>query len=127
MAFVSLLKNSKNNFNLFSNFPQICFQSVGKTNVLKKNLRQFDGFDFENGSQEFKKRVEASQKLELTKLKAVCEGLQLDKKGPKEIICQRIVEFLVAPHIIDVPSDDEEDDDDDDDAEDAVEGMYFTW
>lgn len=91
--------------------------------MLKKNLRQFDGFDFDKGSPDFKKRVEASQKLELPKLKAVCEGLQLDKKGPKETICQRIVEFLVAPHIIDVPSDDEDVDDDADD--DAVDGMRF--
>lgn len=92
--------------------------------MLKKNLRQFDGFDFDNGSSEFKKRVEAIQKLELPKLKAVCEGLQLDKKGPKETICQRIVEFLVAPHTIDAPSDEEDDDedDDDDDAEEAAEG-----
>lgn len=106
--------------------PQICFQSVGKTNVLKKNLRQFDGFDFANGSSEFKKRVEAIQKLELPKLKAVCEGLQLDKKGPKETICQRIVEFLVAPHVIDVPSDEENDDDDDDDEDDAEEAAEGT-
>lgn len=91
---------------------------MGKTNVLKKNLRQFDGFDFKNGSPEFKKRVEASQKLELPKLKAVCEGLQLDKKGPKDAICQRIVEFLIAPHSIERSDDEDEDDD-----EDASEGM----
>lgn len=92
--------------------------------MLKKNLRQFDGFDFEVGSPEFKKRVEAIQKLELPKLKSVCEGLQLDKKGPKDAICQRIVEFLVAPHIIDVPND-EEDEDEDDDEEEVEEGTFL--
>ncbi|XP_055313683.1 protein DEK isoform X1 [Sitodiplosis mosellana] len=91
---------------------QICFQSVGKTNVLKKNLRSFDGFDFEVGSSDFKKRLELTQKIELAKLKAVCEGLQLDKKGAKDAICQRICEFLAAPHKIDAPTDDEEDEDD---------------
>lgn len=90
--------------------------------MLKKNLRQFDGFDFEVGTSEFKKRVEATQKLELAKLKIVCEGLQLDKKGPKDAISQRIVEFLVAPHKIDAPSDAEEDDDEEDDDDDAGEG-----
>lgn len=69
---------------------------VGKTNVLKKNLRQFDGFDFETDSNDFKKRVESAQKFELTKLKAVCEGLRLDKKGSKDVICQRICKFLIV-------------------------------
>lgn len=107
---------------MFLHCPQICFQSVGKTNVLKKNLRQFDGFDFEVDTSEFKKRVDATQKLELAKLKAVCEGLQLDKKGPKDAISQRIVEFLVAPHKIDAPSDDEGDEEEDEDDEEIEEG-----
>lgn len=90
--------------------------------MVKKHLRQFDGFDFEAGTSEFKKRVESTQKLELAKLKSVCEGLQLDKKGPKDAISQRIVEFLVAPHKIDAPTDDEEEDDEDEDEEEAEEG-----
>lgn len=100
---------------------QICFQTVGKTNVLKKNLRQFDGFDFDVDSNEFKKRIESTQKIELAKLKAVCEGLQLDKKGAKDAICQRICEFLAAPQKIDTPTDDEDEEEDDD--EEAEEGM----
>lgn len=75
---------------------QICFQSVGKTNVVKKNLRSFDGFDFDEDSSDFKKRVEAVQKLELAKLKGVCEGLRLDKKGSKDVISQRICKFLLV-------------------------------
>lgn len=92
--------------------------------MLKKNLRQFEGFDFEVGSSEFKKRVESTQKIELAKLKAICEGLQLDKKGPKDAICQRICEFLVSPHKIDAPTDDEEEEDEEDE-EDAEEGMFW--
>lgn len=87
-------------------------------------MRQFDGFDFEVGTSEFKKRVDVTQKLELAKLKSVCEGLQLDKKGPKDAISQRIVEFLVAPHKIDAPSEDEEEDDEEEDDEEAEEGQF---
>lgn len=65
--------------------------------MLKKNLRQFAGFEFEKDSNEYKKKLEAAQKNDITKLKAVCEGLQLDKKGSKEILSQRICEFLLAP------------------------------
>lgn len=90
--------------------------------MLKKNLRQFAGFDFDVASSEFKKRVESTQKVELPKLKAICEGLQLDKKGPKDAICQRICEFLVEPHKIDAATDDEDEEDDDD--EEVEEGNH---
>lgn len=89
---------------------------------MKKNLRSFEGFDFDVGSSDYKKRLESTQKLELAKLKAVCEGLQLDKKGAKDVISQRICEFLVAPHKIDAPTDDEEDEEDEDDEEEVEEG-----
>lgn len=75
---------------------QICFQAIGKTNVLKKNLRQFNGFEFDENSDEFEDRIESAQKMELAKLKAVCEGLRLDKKGTKDVICQRICKFLIV-------------------------------
>lgn len=76
---------------------QICFDAVGKTNSLKKNLRQFEGFDFDKESDDYEKKVKETQKFELPKLKGVCEGLQLDKKGTKEAVSQRICEFLLAP------------------------------
>lgn len=87
---------------------------------MKKHLRQFAGFEFDVASSDFKKRVESTQKLELPKLKVLCENLQLDKKGPKDAISQRICEFLVVPHKIDAPTDDEEEDEEDE--EEAEEG-----
>lgn len=83
-------------------FIQICFDAIGKTNLLKKNLRQFSGFDFDKDSDDYKKKLEAVQKFELTKLKGVCEGLQLDKKGSKETISQRICAFLLTPSGVEV-------------------------
>lgn len=79
---------------------QICFKAIGKTNVLKKNLRQFSGFEFDETSDEFEDRMESAQKMELAKLKAVCEGLKLDKKGTKDVICQRICKFLIVCKIL---------------------------
>lgn len=76
---------------------QICFDAVGKTNLLKKSLRQFAGFDFDKDDDEYEKKLKETQKFELPKLKSVCEGLQLDKKGSKEAVSQRICEFLLAP------------------------------
>lgn len=62
-------------------FAQICFDSIGKPTLAKKNLRKFEGFEFDAESPEYKKRVEAAQKVDLAKLKVVCEGLDIDKKG----------------------------------------------
>lgn len=76
---------------------QICFDAVGKTNLLKKNLRQFSGFGCDKDSDEYEKKLKETQKFDLPKLKGVCEGLQLDKKGSKEAVSQRICEFLLAP------------------------------
>lgn len=95
--------------------------------MLKKNLRQFAGFDFEVGSSEFKKRIESTQKVELSKLKVLCEGLQLDKKGPKDAICQRICEFLVAPHKIDAPTDDEDEEEDEEEVEEGNVAGFFSF
>lgn len=49
--------------------------------MLRKNLRKFDGFEFAVDSDEYKKRLEAAQKVDIAKLKALCEGLDIDKKG----------------------------------------------
>lgn len=67
---------------------------------MKQNLLEFDGFEFGIGTSEYKQRIESTQKLELHELEAVCQSLQLNIKGPKDAICQRICEFLIAPHEI---------------------------
>lgn len=87
----------------------ICFDTPGKTNVVKKNLRNFNGFGFDLDSDAFKKRVEATQKNDLKSLKAICDTLVLDKKGSKEDISGRICKFLVAPdpEALHEPSDNE--------------------
>lgn len=100
----------------------ICFDAAGKVNVLKKNLRQFAGFEFEKDSNEYKKKLEAAQKNDIAKLKAVCEGLQLDKKGSKEILSQRICEFLLAPDgSEDLEDDVEEEEEEEDESEEESE------
>lgn len=76
---------------------QICYDSPGKPNVLKKNLRQFAGFDFDKDSDQYKEKLEETEKVDIAKLKAICDGLQLDKKGSKEELSARICEFLLAP------------------------------
>ncbi|KAG4069811.1 hypothetical protein HA402_006826 [Bradysia odoriphaga] len=58
----------------------ICFTGVAKPNMIKNKLRKFSGFEFDADSDEYSTKLEAVQKIDVAKLKAVCEGLTLDKK-----------------------------------------------
>lgn len=49
--------------------------------MIKNKLRKFSGFDFDAESDEYNTKLEAVQKIDVAKLKGVCEGLTLDKKG----------------------------------------------
>lgn len=84
--------------------------------MVKKNLRQFKGFDFDTNSSDYKKRIDATKKIDTAKLKAICEGLQLSKKGPRDAMSQRVCKFLAAPHAIDKENESESEDEDEDDA-----------
>lgn len=52
--------------------------------MIKNKLRKFSGFEFDADSDEYSTKLEAVQKIDVAKLKAVCEGLTLDKKGMTE-------------------------------------------
>lgn len=60
---------------------QICFTGVAKPNMIKNKLRKFSGFEFDADSDEYNEKLEFVQKIDIAKLKGVCEGLTLDKKG----------------------------------------------
>lgn len=76
---------------------RLLFKTPGKTTMIKKNIKKFNGFDFEKDSDEYMKKLSSVQKFEVKQLKSVCEMLDLEKKGNKEEIAERIVEFLIEP------------------------------
>lgn len=49
--------------------------------MIKNKLRKFSGFEFDADSDEYNARLEIVQKIDVAKLKVVCDGLTLDKKG----------------------------------------------
>lgn len=49
--------------------------------MIKNKLRKFSGFEFDADSDEYTARLEIVQKIDVAKLKGVCDGLTLDKKG----------------------------------------------
>lgn len=75
----------------------ICWDAPGRANMVKKNLRRFNGFDFEDTSDEYKNRREATLKVELSKLKLTADVLDLETGGTVEELVDRIFTFLVKP------------------------------
>lgn len=49
--------------------------------MTRKNLRKFDGFEFAADSDQYKKRLKATQEVDMSKLKALCKGLDIDANG----------------------------------------------
>ncbi|XP_061651974.1 protein DEK isoform X2 [Phyllopteryx taeniolatus] len=78
----------------------ILFERPGKTASIKKNLRLFNGFPFHAGSDRYlKKRDKLLKNSHFTnsKLKLLCGILDLEKKGTRAELVERIVTFLLAP------------------------------
>ncbi|CAK9304294.1 unnamed protein product [Gordionus sp. m RMFG-2023] len=79
---------------------RLLFGKPGQLALLKKHIREFNGFDFEEKGPEYNKKMEIMNKLTLTNLKDICGILNLLKKSStKEEIMSRIMEFLMQPHI----------------------------
>lgn len=76
---------------------RLLFKTVGKTTVVKKNIKRFNGFDFKKDSEEYTKKLASAHKMEIKQLKSVCEMLDLLKSGTKDELVTRIVEFLLEP------------------------------
>lgn len=100
---------------------QLCYDAAGKANVMRKNLRKFDGFEFDRESDEFQKRLDAANKMDLAKLTALCEGLGVPKKGAKEELAKRVCEFLLAPEGEEEPAEEDEEEEDEEEEKSAGE------
>nr|CAI5824446.1 unnamed protein product [Callosobruchus analis] len=76
---------------------RLLFKVNGKSTLVKKNIRKFNGFNFDKESEEYQKKIGSAQKLDTKQLKSICEMLDLQKSGTKDDIANRIVEFLLEP------------------------------
>lgn len=75
----------------------IIFEDPGKIQLIKKNLRKFNGFDFEADSDDYKRRLEVAEKLDLSKLELITDVLTLSTKGTSKELSERIMTFLMEP------------------------------
>ncbi|XP_058460278.1 protein DEK isoform X1 [Malaya genurostris] len=98
------------------------FEKEGKAPFMKKNIKKFDGFEFDADSDEYKKRLQAAEKLDMKKLAQTAEILELDIKGSKEELADRIFKFLLQPDgDEELPEEDIDEEEADDGAEEEEE------
>lgn len=72
-------------------------QQLCRTNLIKRNIKKFKGYEYEKDSAEYKEKVEETQKFEPKQLRMLCEMLDLDKRGSPNDLSTRIVGFCLLP------------------------------
>lgn len=76
---------------------RLLFNRQGTVNMIKKNIGQFNGFPFEKGSEQYKKKEEMLKKIKKDDLKNMCGVLDLEKSGVNSELTSRIMKFLMEP------------------------------
>ncbi|TRY90472.1 hypothetical protein DNTS_015632, partial [Danionella cerebrum] len=76
---------------------KIVYDRLGAASSLRKNLRLFNGFAFEEDSDLYNKKMEKMKKLHKPVLKTMCETLDLERSGNNLELSERIMKFLLQP------------------------------
>ncbi|RVE63256.1 hypothetical protein OJAV_G00164110 [Oryzias javanicus] len=78
----------------------ILYDRPGKVSTMKRNLRLFNGFPFQEDSEQFHRKRDKllkSSALSNSKLRLLCTVLDLEKKGTHSDLIHRILGFLLSP------------------------------
>ncbi|XP_026476883.1 LOW QUALITY PROTEIN: protein DEK [Ctenocephalides felis] len=76
---------------------KLLFKNPGKSNMIKRNIRKFNGFDFSEDSEQYTSKLETLNKMDIKQIKTFCDILDIEKKGTKEELANNICEFLMKP------------------------------
>ncbi|CAH1253541.1 DEK [Branchiostoma lanceolatum] len=76
---------------------RILFNKGGSATVVKRHIRQFSGFDFEKDSKEYEKKKEQILRYTVAALKYFCDTLDIEKKGNRDELVEKLMEFLMEP------------------------------
>ncbi|XP_049763065.1 protein DEK-like [Schistocerca nitens] len=76
---------------------RVLFNRVGKVTLVRNNIRKFCGFDFDKGSDQYEKKKHILSKMEVSVLKTICCILDVEKKGKRDELVERILTFLLEP------------------------------
>ncbi|XP_033914408.1 protein DEK-like isoform X1 [Acipenser ruthenus] len=76
---------------------KLLYNRPGTISSLKKNIRRFSGFTFEEESDQYKKKREILKRYTNAVLKTICGTLDLEKSGKNDDLISRIMTFLMKP------------------------------
>jgi len=75
----------------------VCFGRPGDRNNVKKNLRQFNGLDFDKTDKKYEVKKTRMDGLTMAELKNICKILGLEVAGAKSDVVVRILDFVLKP------------------------------
>ncbi|KAK6491769.1 protein DEK-like [Huso huso] len=76
---------------------KLLYNRPGTISSLKKNIRRFSGFTFEEESDQYKKKREILKRYKNAVLKTICGTLDIEKSGKNDDLISRIMTFLMKP------------------------------
>ncbi|XP_066539189.1 protein DEK isoform X2 [Hoplias malabaricus] len=76
---------------------KILYDRPGAAASLRKNLRLFNGFQFEMDSDSYHKKKEKMTRLHNVELRTMCQILDLERSGNQGVLVDRIMHFLIKP------------------------------
>ncbi|XP_048582940.1 protein DEK [Nematostella vectensis] len=76
---------------------KLLFGREGKQSEIKKNIRNFNGFDIAKDTKEYENKKWGIERFTNDGLKRLLEILDLPKKGKREELKERVMEFLMKP------------------------------
>jgi len=80
-----------------SRMRSICFGRRGNKATIRKNLREFNGFEFQRNSNEYQKHLSNLTKLKKDQLRSISNILGLPSTGRNTDHAERILNFLMEP------------------------------
>ncbi|KAL9980328.1 hypothetical protein ACROYT_G008899 [Oculina patagonica] len=69
----------------------------GRVLEIKKNIRKFNGFAFEKDSKEYESKKLGVERFTNDGLKRLCEIFDLEKKGNRSDLLEKVMDFLMSP------------------------------
>lgn len=76
---------------------KLLFNRLGKATLVKRNIRKFNGFDFDEKSEQYAKKKQVLLKVEVKVLKEMCSILNLKKTKKREELVEDVLNFLIKP------------------------------
>ncbi|XP_068678494.1 protein DEK-like [Montipora foliosa] len=76
---------------------KLLFGREGRAPEIKKNIRKFNGFGFEKDSKEYEAKKFNVERFTNDGLKRLCEIFDLEKKGKRSDLQEKVMDFLMSP------------------------------